>query len=91
MRALTVDNLFTFCSLPWGYIKPIRLHERHATLTDHRDKITMSRASDSYKRKIMPQIDLQFKVKTRVFGRRIDKPNKSNQSKILVPLCINRR
>ena len=26
----------------------IRLHERHATLTDYRDKITMPRASDSY-------------------------------------------
>ena len=41
----------------WENIKPIRLHERHATLTDYRDKKTMPRASDSYERNIMHQTD----------------------------------
>ena len=55
------------CSLILN-IKPIRLHQRHATLTDYRDKITMPRASDSYERNIMYQNDLYLRYKTRIFG-----------------------
>ena len=49
-----------------GYLESILkhaiiLHERHATLIDYHDKITMPRASDSYESSIVHQIDLHLR------------------------------
>ena len=69
----------TFClhfvhysGLPWEYVKPISLHELHATLTDYCNKIaTMLRPLQSNEGNITHQIDLYIQGKRRGF---LDRP-----------------